>query len=157
MKKLIYAATFTLMLASSIPAALATGIPGDSKSSHIVGSRAYPDYPTYKAIHDFDVHIEGEAISELSIKLPNVQARGVEVSYQSGDKIVATTSVKGSKATVVFSQPVPPGTVLTVSVQDVYGSISQADTYIYRVRAKKVGQNSESEVGTAYVRTIPRW
>lgn len=157
MKKLIsIGAAFALILASSISAAEATGIPGDSKSPHIVGGRSYPDYPAWRAFHDFDVHVEGEAISELSIQLPSVRVKGIEVSSQSGEKIEATTSVKGGKATVVFSKPIAAGTVLTISVLEVEASI-YASNYIYRVYAKKVGQSSDSKVGTANIQTLPRW
>ncbi|TAG96027.1 MAG: DUF2808 domain-containing protein [Oscillatoriales cyanobacterium] len=157
MKKLISTgAAFALILASSISAAEATGIPGDSKSPHIVGSRSYPDYPAWRAFHDFEVHVEGESISELSIQLPPLRIKGIEVSSQSGEKIEATTSVKGGKATVVFSKPVVAGTVLTISVLEVEASIYSTN-YIYRVHAKKVGKSSQSEVGTANIQTLPRW
>lgn len=157
MKKLISTgAAFALILASSISAAEATGIPGDSQSPHIVGGRSYPDYPAWRAFHDFEVHVEGEAISELSIQLPPVRIKGIEVSSQSGEKIEATTSVKGGKATIVFSKPVVAGTVLTISVLEVETSI-YPHTYTYRVHAKKVGQSSQSQVGTANLQTLPRW
>ncbi|MEG4446887.1 hypothetical protein QUB47_34380 [Microcoleus sp. AT9_B5] len=157
MKKLIsIGAALVLILASSISAAKATGIPGDSQSPHIIGGRSYPDYPSWRAFHDFDVHVEGEAISELSIQLPSLRIKGIEVSRQSGEKIDAITSVKGGKATVVFSQPVVAGTVLTISLLEVEASIYPRN-YIYRVYAKKVGQNSDSKVGTANIQTLPRW
>ena len=74
MKKLISTgAALALMLASSISAAEATGIPGDSQSTHIVGGRSYPDYPAWRAFHDFEVHVEGESISELSIILQSLK------------------------------------------------------------------------------------
>lgn len=157
MKKIIsIGAAFALILTSSISAAEATGIPGDSKSPHVVGGRSYPDYPAWRAFHDFDVHVEGEAILELSIQLPPVRVKGIEVSSQSGEKIEATTSVKGGTATVVFSKPIAAGTLLTISVLEVETSMN-ANNYIYRVYAKKMGQSSGIKVGTANIQTLPRW
>lgn len=87
MKKLIsIGAAFALILASSISAAKATGIPGDSQSPHIVGGRSYPDYPTWRAFHDFDVHVQEKTISALAIDLPDdVKIRSrIDVTNQFG-------------------------------------------------------------------------
>ena len=89
MKKLVsLGAVFALILASSISAAKATGIPGDSQSPHIVGGRSYPDYPTWRAFHDFEVHVQGKALLALTIDLPDhvKMCSGIDVTNQNESK-----------------------------------------------------------------------
>ncbi len=155
MKQVIYAATFTLIIASFIPTAWATGKPGDAKFSHLVDSAAYPDAASVRgATHEIEVHVHGENISELSIDLPeNVSIRkGIEVTNQSGKKIEANVSVNDRKATVVFSQPVAPETIVSLAMKGVetpgYDKI-----WHYRVYTKKVGMKAEIPLGTARIHT----
>ncbi|MEG4584761.1 hypothetical protein QUA54_05840 [Microcoleus sp. MOSTC5] len=89
MKKLIsISAAFALILTCSISAAKATGIPGDSQSAHIVGGRSYPDYPTWRAFHDFEVHVQGKALLALTIDLPDhvKMCSGIDVTNQNESK-----------------------------------------------------------------------
>lgn len=57
MKKLIYAAAFTLAITSSVPATWATGRLGDAKVSHLTSSAAYPSDANQGATHQFKVHV----------------------------------------------------------------------------------------------------
>lgn len=155
MKNLIYAAAFTLVFASSVPAALATGKPEDTRFSHLIDGAAYPNNASSRnATHQFEVHVQGKALSELSINLPQSVSigRGIEVTNQSGQEVAAEVSVNDRKATVIFSQPVPPGTVLSVSMRGVdTGGID--NTWQYRVNAKKVGLTTELSLGSARIQS----
>jgi hypothetical protein len=155
MKKVIYAATFTLIIASSIPTAWATRKPGDAKFSHLVDSAAYPDVASVRgATHEIEIHVHGGNLSELSIDLPEDMSirKGIEVTNQSDKKIEANVSVNNRKATVVFSQPVAPETIVSIAMKGVetpgYDNIWQ-----YRVYAKKVGITAEIPLGTARIHT----
>ncbi|MGM3309597.1 hypothetical protein ACSQ6I_27060, partial [Anabaena sp. WFMT] len=67
MKNLIYAVVFTLSIVASVPTAWAKN-PNDAKFSHLGNSAAVPNTAnTPNATHKFDVHVQGKALSELSI------------------------------------------------------------------------------------------
>lgn len=156
MNNLIYTgAAFLLAIASSVPAVWATGRPSDAKVSHLVDSAAYPDSATVQnATHQFEVHVQGKALSELSIDLPKEVSitDGINVKNQLGQKIPATVSINDRKATVVFSQPVAPETVLSVSLQGVQ-TPGYDQIWLYRFYAKKVGLTAEIPLGTARIHT----
>lgn len=155
MKKLIYATAFALVFASSVPAAWATGKPEDTRFSHLVDTAAYPNNASSRnATHQFEVHVQGRALSEISIDLPEGVSihRGIEVTNQSGEKIDTQVSVNDRQATVVFSQPVPPDTVLSINMQGV-DTAGIDNTWQYRVYAKKVGLSAEIPLGSARIQT----
>lgn len=82
MKKLIYTVAFTLVLASSVPAAFAKNL-NDAKASHLGNSSAFPnDSAASDATHKFEVHVQGKAVSELAINVPEgvKVKRGIEVT-----------------------------------------------------------------------------
>ncbi len=154
MKTLIYAATFTLILTSSIPAAQARNLK-DFNVTHLGNSVAIPKYVTvHNARHQFKVHVRQKALSELSIKIPEKVSinEGIEVKNQAGQKVPASVSINDGKATLVFSQPVAPETTLSVSMQGVktpaYKSI-----WHYSVFAKNVGMTTEIPLGLARIQT----
>ncbi|MBD2772075.1 DUF2808 domain-containing protein [Iningainema tapete] len=155
MKKFMYAATlFTLAIVSSVPAALAKN-PNDAKISHLGNSAAIPNYAAAPAAtHKFDVHTQGKAISELIIDLPedaNIN-QGIEVKNKLGQKISATVSINGRKATVAFSEPVAPGTTISILMKGV-NTPGYEQTWHYPVSVKKVGMNGELPLGLARVQT----
>ncbi|MFB2935591.1 hypothetical protein NIES2119_17825 [[Phormidium ambiguum] IAM M-71] len=154
-RTLVYTVAFSLVAAALIPAAWATGRPNDAKVSHLVDSTVYPDSATVQnATHQFEVHVQGKALSELSIDLPEEVSitNGIEVKNKSGQKIPATVSINDRKATVVFSQPVAPETMLSVSLQGVQ-TPGYDQTWLYRFYAKKVGLTAEIPLGTARIQT----
>lgn len=153
MNKLIYAAAFTLAISSTIPVFAKS--PNDAKVTHLGNSAAIPDTAqTYDATHKFDVHIQGKAVSELIIELPeDVKiTEGIEVNNKSGEEIPATVSINGKKATIAFSEAVNPGTSLSIQMQGVLTPI-YANTWHYSVSAKKVGFKEEIPLGLARVNT----
>jgi Protein of unknown function (DUF2808) len=159
MNKLICTTALSLAISSSLTTAWASN-PNDAKMSHLGNSAATPsDAVASDATHKFDVYVQGKAISELAVNLPKGVSinRGIEVKNKSGEKIPATVSIKEGKATLVFSQPVAPGTTILVSMKGVntpsYGSNSH--TWLYEVSAKKVDMNGEISLGLAQVQTYP--
>ncbi|MFB2920646.1 DUF2808 domain-containing protein [Aerosakkonema funiforme] len=156
MKNLIYAGTaLILIVASSVSAARATGRSGDGKISHLVNSAAYPNIATLQgATHQFEVHVQGNSLSELSIDLPQELSinNGIDVKNQFGQKVPATVSINKEKARVIFSQPIPPETKLSISMLGIetpgYDQIWQ-----YRIYAKKVGLTAEIPLGIAQIQT----
>lgn len=156
MQKLIYAATFTFMLVSSIPSAYAGGSSrSDAKVPHILESGAYPNSAsTPYATHHFTIHVQGKSLSELSIDLPEYVSilQGIEVTNQSGQKIDAKVSVNNRIATIVFSKSVQPDTTLSIEMKGV-NTLGIDNTWHYRVYGKMVGINEEIPLGTARIQT----
>jgi len=155
MKNLIYAAVFTLIFASSIPVGYAIESKPNFKISQIDHSNLHTSNPSY-ATHHFEVDVQGSALLELSIDLPeNLSIGGIEVENQLGEKILATVAIADRKATIVFSQPVLPDTRLSIKMQGVnsrfYRSITQ-----YRVYGKIVGLNTAITLGTVRIQTLSR-
>ena len=155
MKQVIYAATFTLIIASFIPTAWATGKPGDAKFSHLVDSAAYPDAASVRgATHEIEVHVHGENISELSIDLPEGVSvtKGIEVTNESGQKVEAQASVNDGKATIAFSQPVQSDTTLSINLRGV-NTLGYSRHWIYQVYGRMVGLNATIPLGPARIST----
>ncbi|MCL1473670.1 DUF2808 domain-containing protein [Argonema antarcticum] len=158
MKKLIYASTFTLMLASWIPIAYAAGSSRDFKASRIVHSAVHATGTrNLDATHHLEIDVQGSALSELSIDLPEEVSihRGIKVTNQSGQKIPATVSIGDKKATLVFSQPVPPQTTLSIEIQGVY-TPRYRHFWQYMVYGKMVGIDAQIPLGIAQMQTPGR-
>ncbi|RUT01574.1 hypothetical protein DSM106972_066710 [Dulcicalothrix desertica PCC 7102] len=156
MNKLIYATAFTLVIASTVPSAWAKS-PNDANITHLGKSAAVPlDALVPDATHKFDVHVQGKALSELTIDIPeDVSFKGITVKNKSGQKIPATVSVNDKKATVAFSEPVAPGNSLTIFMNGVNATntYDYSRTLHYRVSTKMVGMNGDIPLGLARVQT----
>ncbi|MEG3842900.1 DUF2808 domain-containing protein [Microcoleus sp. herbarium14] len=155
MKKLIYAAAFTVMLASNAPATLAGGAMQNANVPHLVHSGAHPNKARFQgATHHFEVHVQGRALSVLAIDLPDdVKMRsGIEVTNQSGQKIESQVSVNNRKATVVFSQPVSPDTTISIDMRGIQ-TPGYSRNWMYAIAAKMVGINAEIPLGTVLIQT----
>ncbi|HEY9849149.1 MAG TPA: DUF2808 domain-containing protein [Leptolyngbyaceae cyanobacterium] len=156
MKNFIYAsAAIILAVASSVSSAQATGRPGDAKISHLLDSRAYPNDASFQgATHQFKVHVQGNALLELLIDLPEEVriSNGIEVKNQSGQKVPATVSINNGKARVAFSSPVAPETKLSISMLGIETPGSD-QTWQYQIYAKKVGLTAEIPLGLAQIYT----
>jgi hypothetical protein len=154
MKKLIYTFAFTLVLASSVPTAWAKS-PNDAKFSHLGNSAAVPNNArTLDATHKFDVHVQGKALSELAIDLPERVSidKGIEVQNKLGQKIPTTVSINNRKATVAFSEPVAPGTSISIRMKGV-NTPGYEETWHYSVSVKKVDMKEEIPLGLARIQT----
>ena len=77
-KKLVYATAFTFLLASNAPATVAGGAMRNANIYHLIHSGAY----------HFEVHVQGKALSALTIDLPDhVKMRsGIDVTNQNESK-----------------------------------------------------------------------
>ncbi|MFB2920645.1 DUF2808 domain-containing protein [Aerosakkonema funiforme] len=158
MKKLIYTTAFTLMLTAWIPVAYAAGSSRDFKASSIVHSAAHATGTrNLDATHHLEIDVQGSALSELSIDLPEEVSihRGIKVKNQSGQRIPATVSIADKKATLVFAQPVPPQTTLSIEIQGVYTPFYR-HLWQYTIYAKMVGIDAEIPLGIAQIRTPGR-
>lgn len=155
MKKLIYAAAFTVMLASNAPATIAGGAMRNANVPHIVGSAATPNRARFQgATHHFEVHVQGRALWALTIDLPEgVKMRGsIEVKNQSGQKIESQVSVNNRKVTLVFAQPVSPDITISIALRGIH-TPGYSYNWMYAIAGKMVGINAEIPLGTVLVQT----
>lgn len=155
MKNLVYAAAFTLVIASFVPVAGASGKSGDAKFSHLLDSVAYPaNGRAQNATHQIKVHVQGKALSELLIDLPeevNI-TDGIEVKNQLGKTIPTTVSIKDRRATVVFYKPIAPETILSIALRGVE-TPGYDNNWLYGIYVKKVGLNAEIPLSIAQITT----
>ncbi|MBL1202558.1 MAG: DUF2808 domain-containing protein [Nostoc sp. GBBB01] len=154
MKNLIYTVFSTLIIASSVSTVWAKN-PNDAKFSHIGNSAAIPNNAnTLDATHKFDVHVQGKAISELMIDLPKGVSidKGIEVQNKLNQKIPTTVSMNATKATVVFAEPVAPGTSISIRMKGV-NTQGYEKTWHYPVSVKKVDMKEEISLGLARIQT----
>lgn len=152
-KKLIYAVVFTFAISSTAPAFAKS--PNDAKVTHLGNSAALPNYvQVTDATHKFDVYVQGKAISELMIDLPeDIKInQGIEVKNKSGQKIPATVSINDRKVTIAFSEVINPGTSLSIVMKGVRTS-GYEETWHYPVSVKKVGIKEEIPLGLARIQT----
>ncbi|WP_414574050.1 hypothetical protein [Nostoc sp. CCY 9925] len=99
MKKLIYTFTFTLVIGSSVPTAW-TKNPNDAKIFHLRNSATVPNNArTQDAIHKFDVHVQGKALSELTIDFPE----GVSIRANASKLLLITTKLKNQRKNQDFA------------------------------------------------------
>ncbi len=155
MKKLIYAAAFTVMLGSNAPATVAGGAMKNANVPHLVHTGAHPNKARFQgATHHFEVHVQGKALSALTIDLPeDVKMRGpIEVTNQSGQKIESQVSVNNRKATVVFSQPVSPDTTISIDMRGIQ-TPGYSRNWGYAISGKMVGIDAEIPLGTVLIQT----
>ncbi|WP_293133621.1 DUF2808 domain-containing protein [Microcoleus sp. bin38.metabat.b11b12b14.051] len=154
MKKLIYAAAFTFLLASNLRA-IAGGAMQNANVAHLVGSAATPNRAGFQgATHRFDVHVQGRSLSEIAIALPDdLSIRGgIEVKNQSGQKIESQVSVNNQRATVVFAQPVAPDTTISIYMRGI-NTPGYSRNWGYVISAKMVGINAEMPLGRVGIQT----
>lgn len=152
MNKLFSIATIALIFSTLIPSVWAKE---NAKFTHVFDGTAYPIIPQYqRAIHQFKVHVQRKALSELSIDLPEEVSinEGIEVTNQSGQKLAAKVSINDRKAKVVFSQPVAPETTISVSMRGIT-TPSYEQTWQYHVFVEKVGMNAQIPLGIVDIAT----
>ncbi|PSB30013.1 hypothetical protein C7B69_08940 [filamentous cyanobacterium Phorm 46] len=155
MKKFIYAAAFTLVLASNAPATIAGGAMQNANIPHLVGSAATPNKARFQgATHHFEVHVQGRALSEIAIAIPdNLSIRGgIEVKNQSNQKIDTQVSVNSKKATVVFAQPVAADTTISIYMRGIH-TPGYSRNWGYAISGKMVGINAEIPLGRVGIQT----
>lgn len=87
------------------------------------------------------------------IDLPKeVSVKRIELKSKSGQKIPTIMSMNGRKAKVAFSEPVVPGTSISILMKGV-ATPGYQQNWQYRVSAKKVGMKEGIPLGLAQVQT----
>lgn len=155
MKRLIYATTLTLAIVSLAPVAQAFGSLRDSNFPHLGNGGASPNNARIPyATHYFEIHVQGKALSELSIDLPEGVSipKKIEVKNQLGQKIDANVSINKRTATIAFAQPVSPETTLSINMRGINTS-GYSKTWVYQVYGKMAGLTSQIALGPAWVQT----
>ena len=155
MKKLLAITALTLTIASSIPTASASPIPRNLIASD-VHSAAHPNNARVQgATHHFEIYVQSSALSALSIDIPEGVAirEGIEVKNQSGQEVAAKVSIEGRKAILVFSEPIPVGTTLSIEMKGAHTQYSQGKTWLYHISGTLAGTNQEIPLGARYVKT----
>lgn len=157
MKILIGSAAIVLTLASSVFASDATIVLQENpRASLIVHSGAHPNgVHVLHATHHFDLYVGGEALSQLLIDLPEGiwVSEGIAVTNQSGQKVAATVSIKDTRATIAFAQPVPAGTTLSIFMQGVETKDYLGRDWLYPIYGRSVGMSADIPLGTAQIQT----
>ena len=154
MNKLLAATVFTLAIASSVPA-VAGGVLSDAKAPHIIHSGAHPNNARVPSTHHFKVHVQGSDLLKLIVEVPeeiSISDR-IVVTDESGKKLENTVSVNNRKLTVAFSQPVPTGTTLSVSLKDVISQSFSRRIWLYSVYSRSVGMSEVILIGIARIQT----
>ncbi|HBE18742.1 MAG TPA: hypothetical protein DEG17_12025 [Cyanobacteria bacterium UBA11149] len=157
MKRLLCTATLTLALTSLVPAARAYHNPSAYQNvTHFVHSGAHPNSARVpNATHHFELKVAGNTISKLSIHLPEGIriSQGIEVTDDGGNKIDATISINDTNATIAFTQPVSPGTRLSIEMKGVKTPFYLAHDWLYHVFITQVGMTAQIPIGTANIQT----
>ncbi len=155
MKKLIFATAFTLTIASLTSAVSANEIPRNLIASN-VHSDAHPENALMRnATHHFEIYVQGSALSALAIEIPaGITIReGIEVKNQSGKKVATKVSIEDRKAILVFYEPIPVETTLSIAMKGAQTQYLQGKTWIYHISGTLAGTNQEIPLGTRYVKT----
>lgn len=154
MKKLTYAAV-AVSIVYSFPA-LAGGIIRDAKAPHLVHSGAHPNNARMsQATHHFDVHVQGSDLEQLFVDIPEgIQVKNrITIADQSKKKVDANISINDNRITIAFTQPVPTGTTLSVSMKGVSANSLQGRTWLYPVYSRSVGIKADVPIGMARIQT----
>lgn len=165
MKTLIYATALTLAIpfgivllqTSSATPAYAGGVLRDAKAPHLIHSNAHPNNARVQnATHHFQVHVHGGDLSQLSVDVPEGIRLGdrIVVTDESGNKVNAKTSIDDKRITIIFEQPVPNGTTLSVSMKGVSSRfLSRGRIWLYPIYGRSVGMTEDVRIGLARIQT----
>lgn len=156
-KRLFYtAATFTL--AVSIGTAIAQPTTAATNFARITNFSEFPKGIRHWSIlrHTLKIAIseQSNAVSKIIIEAPNniVLRDNIDVSNQSGEKINASVAIDEKKAVLTFSEPVPPGTKLTIEMNKVRKLRATRGEMLYKVFVNFVDSKQTVPVGIARLR-----
>lgn len=156
MKTLIYTTTAGLLLAGSMTAAQAAGVPKDAKAPHLTTTAAVPSHSlTPSATYQFRLHASGYPISQLTIDIPEgVRVeKGVTVTDQTGRPLNVNTTFSGKKATVVFAQPVAKDANVTIRLNSVKTSTEYSRDWLFPISWKSPELATDIPLGIAHINT----
>ncbi len=145
MKKFIYLSTI-LALASVLFAPM-------TRASD-VHSGAHPNNARIQnATHHFEYSVRDNALSELIVQLPDkISIKGIDVTNSLGEPLDARVSINDTMATIVFSEPVPPHTTISVSLRGVR-TPGHAKIWQYHLFGKLIGIDQAIPLGFARIQT----
>lgn len=126
------------------------------KATHLIHSGAHPNNARIQsATHHFELHVVGNALSQLFIELPEgiSISQGIEVTDQLDKKVDATFSINDKKATIAFAEPVFPGTIPSIDMKGIRVSDLQGHAWLYQVYGSNVRLTTEIPLRTVGIQT----
>lgn len=157
MKKILFSTAAILTLAVSTSTAIAQTTTA-SNFARITNFSEFPQRIRYWSTprHTFKIAISerSNAVSKIIIEAPdNIKLDdNIDISNQSGEKINAEIAIDEKIATLTFSEPVAPGTKLTIEMNKVRKRGATRGEMLYKVFANFVGSNQAVPVGIARLR-----
>jgi hypothetical protein len=153
-KKLVYLGAVFLALIFLTPVAFAKENHGKLNSPHITHSSAHPiNARRFQDVsHHFEIHVQKPALRALSIDIPEgiEIGRGIEVKDGSGQKIEAKVAIDKSKATIAFSQSIPPETKLSINMKGI-NTLRGSTGWDYMIYGSLEGIDREIPLGTVQI------
>lgn len=150
MKRLIHSAVLTLALTSFSSAAYGSTLIKTRSFPYVIEAVQFPQNKATLVRHSFKVQIPqgSSAVSQLTIGVPKglTVKNDINVSDQSGRKIVANIADNGRTITIAFPRPIPPGTKLNIALNRV-SILEASNAWLYPVSVKLVGLNEDMPVG----------
>lgn len=158
MKRILFSTAAILTLAVSTSTAIAQTTTAASNFARITSFSEFPQRIRYWSTprHTFKIAISerSNAVSKIIIEAPdNIKLDdNIDISNQSGEKINAEIAIDEKIATLTFSEPVAPGTKLTIEMNKVRKRGATRGEMLYKVFANFVGSNQAVPVGIARLR-----
>jgi hypothetical protein len=159
MKRVLFPITAALTLVISISTAIAQTSTTASNFARITSFSEFPQRIRYWSTprHTFKIAIsqQSNAVSKVILEAPdNIELDdNINISNQSREKINAEIAIDDKKkATLTFSEPIPPGTELTIEMNQVRKLRATRGEMLYKVFANFVGSNQAVPVGIARLR-----
>ncbi|MEA5594087.1 DUF2808 domain-containing protein [Rivularia sp. UHCC 0363] len=159
MKKILISAAAILTIAVPIGNAIAQPTKVTSNFARITNFSEFPKgirhMSTLRHTLKITISEQSNGVSKIMIEAPdNIKLNdNIDVSNQSGEKINAEINIDDKKkATLTFSEPVPPGTKLTIEMNKVRKLRATRGEMLYKVFANFVDSNQAVPVGIARLR-----
>ncbi len=153
--QIICSATLTLAIALSSSIAYGKAKILDTKTPHIFGFVQSPPTRAKNVTHSFHVQLPQDSglLSQITVDFPyGLRAsNNISVSDESNRKINTNVFIEGEKVTLMFPQPVTPGSTLKVDMKDI-SILVFPRPWLYSVQAKFVGFNSDIPIGLFQIR-----
>ncbi len=153
--KVIY--SVTLALAIALPNSMAYGKDKDLniKNPYIFGFVQSPPTRAKNVTHSFHVQLPQDSglLSQITVDFPyGLRAsKNINVSNDSNRKINTNVFIEGEKVTLMFPQPVAPGSTLKVDMKDI-SILVFPRSWLYSVHAKFAGFNRDIPIGLFQIR-----
>jgi hypothetical protein len=131
-----------------------------SKDACIIQSGAYPNsIHVFRATHFFEICVMGQSLTQLLIEIPDDVhfSNKIIVTYSLFESIFDpvgfTSAITSTYAMIWFSQPIPPGAILSVSFQGVRSADRSGRTWAYPI----YGRNDAIPFVFLGIARIQRW